>query len=691
MIILINRGRKLAIFWIVLFTGTSLWGCHALGVHKNDLPIKGAVYHVHAPDGSSRTYLDIYVGDEFAGRLPEDVDAITVSGPAGDLPIGKDDFNYNPQLRDFWTALPGTPAIGSYEFKVKIGKLIGTATDVQSSVRTIPIPDVGTMRPARREKLTCKLPSFSWAAAREGTPLYYLLEIRDEGKNGIYRTEYVKDMLSIRLPPDVLKVGQRYTWRVRAADGSDWVKLNNRSQSQWLPFSVGQSQDRCEYNYQVPARIDDGWETASLDAVGIDSGEIDALMRSLLRGDIPDIHSIVIVKNGKLVLEEYFFGYARNHLHRLLSVSKSITSILIGIAIEQNKILGTDAKMIEFFPYCPDVTRNERVQKIRLHHVLTMTAGLEWNAWTYPEGDMRDSTYAMSQSDDWIRFVLQREVVDPPGKRYVYNNGLTMLLGEILRNSTGLYADQFAEKFLFDPLGISDFSWYKHPDGVINTAWGLRLRPRDMAKIGYMMLKGGRWKGKQIVSPTWVRQSTKAHVQEEILLGSGYGYQWWRGRTVGGDKDIEVFFAAGRGGQYIFVSPALDLVTVITSKYDNDSMGEYRPQIMMVNSIIPALLPAPPPRRAVPISSKMVEQVVGDYLCQSMKIPLTIFNEGDNLFFKNAAEKVEQLFASTETQFFGTSEQIGTFQADFVNDPKGELTHFVVQVGFGFWRFDRIK
>lgn len=691
MMMSIKWRRRLAAFLVALFTGTSLWDSHALQAHKDDLPIKGAVYHVHAPDGSSRTYLDIYVGDEFTGRLPEDVDSITITGPNGDLPLGKDDFTYNPKLRDFWTALPGTPAIGSYEFKVKTGNSIGTATDVQSSLRTIPIPDASTMRPARREKITCKLPSFSWAAAQESAPLYYLLEIRDEAKNGIYRTEYVKDMLSLRLPPDVLEVGQRYRWRVRAADGPDWITLNNRSQSPWLPFAVAQTQERCEYNYQVPTETDDGWETSSLDAEGFDTGQINALMRRILSGDIPNIHGVLIVKNGKLVLEEYFYGYARPHPHRLMSVSKSITSILIGLALEQNKIIDTDARMTEFFPAYPDVARNVHLQNIRLHHVLTMTAGLDWNTWTYPEGDMRDSTYAMSQSDDWIKFVLEREVADPPGERYVYNNGLTMLLGEILRNATGLYADQFAEKYLFDALGITDFNWHKLPNGIVNTAGGLRLRPRDMAKIGYMMLKGGKWKGKQIVPPIWIKQSTKAHVQEEILLGSGYGYQWWRGRTVSGNKDIEVFFAAGRGGQYIFVCPALDMVTVFTSKFDNDGMGEFRPQIIMVESIIPALLPAPPPRKAVPISSKKVEQIAGDYLSQTMQIPLTIFSEGNNLFFKGPDEEVGQLFASTETRFFGTSERTGTFQADFFSDQKGEMTHFLVQVGFGFWRFDKVK
>ncbi len=217
------------------------------------------------------------------------------------------------------------------------------------------------------------------------------------------------------------------------------------------------------------------------------------------------------------------------------------------------------------------------------------------------------------------------------------------------------------------------------------------MRPRDMARVGHMMLKDGKWKGRQIVSPAWVRESTQAHVQEEILLGSGYGYQWWRGRTAVGDKVIRLFFAAGRGGQYIFVCPELDLVTVFTSKTDNDSMGEFRPQIVMAQSIIPAALPASPPRSVIPVSSKTIAQVTGDYRDRTMQMSVTIFNEDDRLFFKESGEDVGRLFASSDTRFFGASDQIGDFQGDFFKDQNGDISHFVVQVGFGFWRFDRIE
>ena len=205
-----------------------------------------------------------------------------------------------------------------------------------------------------------------------------------------------------------------------------------------------------------------------------------------------------------------------------------------------------------------------------------------------------------------------------------------------------------------------------------------------------MMLEDGKWKDKQVVSSTWVRESTKAHVEGDILLGSGYGYQWWCGRTIVNNKRIETFYAAGKGGQYIFICPALDLVTTFTSKNMDNPNGELPPQILMVNHIIPAMLPPAPPRRTVKLDSEILEKYVGEYEYQRAKTPLTIFREGDNLFFRGNQE-TGLLFPETETRFFGTSKEIGDFQVDFFKDKKGEIKHFMVQVGFGIWQFDKIK
>ncbi len=316
-------------------------------------------------------------------------------------------------------------------------------------------------------------------------------------------------MSSVRISPDILKPGMTYQWRVRIADGSNWNELNNRSQSRWVKFTRNQSIKACNYRYDTPVRMDGDWEVSTIEKEGIDTEKINALMLDLLNSEIKDIHSVLIIKNGKLVLEEYFSGYTHRMLHDLVSVSKSITSILIGIAIDQKKISSIDNKIHDYFSSYKDINWKGNKKEISIKHVLSMAAGLDWNAWDYPHKDMRNSTTAMARSDDWIEFTLRKHAIDKPGKKFVYNNGLTMLLGEILKTATGYYADEFAEEFLFGPLGITDYRWKKLHGGTINTAWGLELTPRDMAKIGYMILKDGKWRGSRIVSSTWVRESTK--------------------------------------------------------------------------------------------------------------------------------------------------------------------------------------
>ena len=290
-----------------------------------------------------------------------------------------------------------------------------------------------------------------------------------------------------------------------------------------------------EYTYQIPEKIDDGWEPSTLETEGVDPKKINELMGNILKEEIKNIHSILLVKNGKLIFEEYFYGYNRDTKHIMYSASKSITSILVGIAMDQKMIPNVDQKAYAFLPEYKGTKWVDQKYDITLKHVLTMSAGIDWEDWKYPHHDARNSTGAMVRSGDWIKFVLDRDVIERPGGRFNYSDGLTMLLGVIIKNFTGMYADEFAEKHLFTHLAISDYSWTNSPGGSVITAWGLSLKPRDMAKIGYLFLKNGRWNGKQIVSQKWVNESTKAHLTQahmpDFALGSGYGYQWWCGKT----------------------------------------------------------------------------------------------------------------------------------------------------------------
>jgi len=235
------RKTKFAALLLAIFCSMVIvYGCKNLYADEKKIPIEGAVYHVHRPDGTHKTYLDIAVGRSFSGKLPDDIDSITVTGPNGDLSIGKDDFNFIPQWRVFWIVRPGFPEIGKYTFKLVSGNSFGIATDIQSIVKTIPIPDGSKFKPARAQSDPCLTHTFSWSLFNEPNALFYQLQIRDLNRKHVYRTDYVRDMFSVRLPPGILGLGQTYQWRVRVADGPDWISLNNRSQSRWVTFLAGQ-------------------------------------------------------------------------------------------------------------------------------------------------------------------------------------------------------------------------------------------------------------------------------------------------------------------------------------------------------------------------------------------------------------------------------------------------------------------
>ncbi|MBT8368929.1 MAG: serine hydrolase, partial [Deltaproteobacteria bacterium] len=436
-----------------------------------------------------------------------------------------------------------------------------------------------------------------------------------------------------------------------------------------------------DYKYLIPQQLDDGWQTSSLDSEGVDSGNINEMMRNILEGDIDNIHGIVVIKNGKLVLEEYFDGFDRDTKHRIFSASKSVTSILIGMAIDRGMIKDVDTKVYEFFPEYERTKWIDQQYAINLKQVLTMTAGLDWNDWKYPDYDSRDTTRQMARSGDWLEFVLNRDIIEPAGKQFAYNNGLTMLLGGILKNTSGQNAINFADKNLFARLGISDYTWDRGKGGIVNTAWGLSMKPRDMAKIGYLFLKGGKWHNKRIVSQDWVDDSVKDYAKQDVFLGTGYGYQWWCGTTIINGQRIEAFYAAGHGGQYIFVCPALDFVTVVTSKWIGNPFGEFRPQMLLVNYILPAMLPSAPPQVIKPEPSRL-EKYAGEYEFPKWKLKATVRREADRLYLDLPKRAEKQLKPLAENQFLYSLKGYGDVRLDFTEDGAGEITQMVAYFGY---------
>ena len=277
-------------------------------------------------------------------------------------------------------------------------------------------------------------------------------------------------------------------------------------------------------------------------------------MLTTIQGQYLDLHSLLIVRNGYLVSETYFEGFQQDTRHELYSCTKSFVSTLIGIAIDKGYIDRTDRRIVDFFPEHTFANLDEQKEAMTLEDLLTMRSGLDWQ-----EGD---PVYgAMYRSPDWVQFVLEKPMAQPPGSQFNYCSGCSHVLSAILQETTGMNPLDFAEQYLFEPLGISDIQWDTDAAGIPIGGWGLQMTPRDMAKLGYLYLQDGQWDGQQIISPAWVQNATRKHTETDGDLG--YGYQWWTYPSLAG------YTALGRYGQTIFVIPEADLVIVTTAQMED--------------------------------------------------------------------------------------------------------------------------
>jgi CubicO group peptidase (beta-lactamase class C family) len=325
----------------------------------------------------------------------------------------------------------------------------------------------------------------------------------------------------------------------------------------------------------APVTTEDGWSTATPEEVGFDPAALCQWSARRLVTPRDNIHALLVVRQGKLVFEQYYPGdderggrpvgqipYDQTMLHDLRSVSKTVTALLVGIALSQQKLASLDQPIFDFFPAYADLRTPEKA-RITLRHLLTMSTGLDWDETRTPYTDPNNSAVRMSRAVDPYRYVLSEPVVTPPGAKYNYSSGSTELLGAILHTATGQRLDVFARTVLFEPLGIVDFEWTHNADGNAAASWGLRLRPRDMAKLGQLVLAHGLWQGRQIVPRDYLDEATAPQIQ-----GAGaffYGYQMWVGRSLVHKREIAWAAGFGLGGQRVFVIPSLDLVVVITA------------------------------------------------------------------------------------------------------------------------------
>ena len=319
-----------------------------------------------------------------------------------------------------------------------------------------------------------------------------------------------------------------------------------------------------------------------------------------------NVHAVLVSRGDKLVFERYFSGPDEVHnrkvrdvvfdagmLHDLKSVSKSVASLAVGIAIDRGLIRSVDEPILSFFPELSDLRSPER-GKLKLVHALTMSMGMQWVEATPSTGDENNDEARMNRARDPSRYVLSLPTKAPPGQEFFYNTGALMLVSAIVRKATGRPLDEFARETLFEPLGITDAQWFR-VRGDTDAGGGLRLRPRDMMKIGQLVLAGGRWNGQQVVSKTWIDASTKPWLK---ATGSySYGYLWWLDRSRVDGREIPWIGALGRGGQSIRIVPELDLIVVVTAGYYQDySPHAFKAQRGVFEDVLRAAPLSPLPR-----------------------------------------------------------------------------------------------
>ncbi len=365
-----------------------------------------------------------------------------------------------------------------------------------------------------------------------------------------------------------------------------------------------------EFPYHPPEKIRSGLKVGTLQEVHMDENVMRKAVGRIHNGKYGEIHSMLIFKDNLLVFEDYYEGHQyqwdapghygayitwdRDTPHCIHSDSKSITSLCIGIAIDQGYIESVHQSIFDYLPDYQHFKSPEK-EKITIEHLLTMTSGFEWDEWGVSLSSIKNDQIGIWFWEKGpMDYILSRDLVAEPGTRFNYSGGDIQILVEILRNATGMTLDEFSGTYLFEPMGIDSYDWWLiFPTGEIQGAGGLKLIPRDMVKIGTMMMNNGVWEGTRIVSEEWVSKcrspyagNTGIKVPGEDLGRVGYAYTWWTRSFRHDGLNIGMYLALGWGGQKIMVLPELNMIVVFTGANYNSNVHQFE---ILERFILPAI------------------------------------------------------------------------------------------------------
>ncbi|HYH80188.1 MAG TPA: serine hydrolase [Longimicrobium sp.] len=339
------------------------------------------------------------------------------------------------------------------------------------------------------------------------------------------------------------------------------------------------------------------WQTASPQSLGLNAAVLDSIDAEIRSGRYGHVDRFLVIRRGRMAFDRrysqnydsiygdsarlattlrthdraspynYFSAwwhpyYRRGDLHTLQSVTKTITSIVIGTAVTRGEFPSLDTPVLSFFDSGTVANVDERKRRMTVRHLLTMTAGIDWDE-AKPYGDSTNTAIGLEGSYDWVKFTIDRRMMEEPGTRFNYNSGASQLLAHVFRRATGVDIEEYAARHLFGPLGIRDWYWKRTPAGLADTEGGLYLAADDLARLWYLFLRQGAWNGRQVVSQDWVRQS----VAPAVAVGSGpgrahYGYKWWLYRNPA-DSTKVMWAGSGFGGQFPVAIPEEDLIVVV--------------------------------------------------------------------------------------------------------------------------------